>query len=224
MGLPSSPQDISHDDVPVEEIEDKAHLKPENSQGLSTGGVSRGTTASRFVENRRRLYSYEDYDDSINAAADVFALTIGTAAFESAIPAIVRIVSEGYVSTDDDMIELTVASDDIANLFERNDVGDILRGAVLSPALAIDTYYSAAVTNLSPLFKLPVDAVQRGRDHGLPTYNNAREVRSCLDRRKEGNSRIDCPTICLKTGAFKNNAVGVVGDAGSSICHNYLKF
>lgn len=185
MGLPSSPQAISHDDVNVEggqETENKAHLKPEYSQGLSTGGVSRGTAASRLVETHRRLYSYEDYDDGINAAADVFALTTGTAAFESAIPATVRIVSEGYVSTDDDMIELTVASDDIPNLFERNDVGDILRGAVLSPALAIDTYYSAAVTNLSPLFKLPVDAVQRGRDHGLPTYNDAREVRSCLAR------------------------------------------
>lgn len=182
MGLPSSPQDISHDDVIVEEIEDKAHLNPEYSQELFTGGVSPGTTASRSVKNRRYLYSYEDYDDSINAAADVFALTTGTAAFESAIPATVRIVSEGYISTDDDMVELTVASDDIANIFERNDVGDILRGAVLSPALAIDTYYAAAVTNLSPLFKLPVDGVQRGRDHGLPTYNDAREVRSCLAR------------------------------------------
>lgn len=33
-----------------------------------------------------------------------------------------------------------------------------------------------AISNGSPLFKLPVDAVQRGRDHGLPTYNDARLV------------------------------------------------
>lgn len=80
----------------------------------------------------------------------------------------------GYVSANDDNIELTVAAEDMAGLFERNSIADILRGAVLSPALAIDTYYAAALTNLSPLFKLPVDAVQRGRDHGLPTYNAVR--------------------------------------------------
>lgn len=125
---------------------------------------------------RRRLYSIGDYDDTANAAVDVFTLIAGAAAFESALPSNVRIVSEGYVSADEDNVELTVACEDLAGLFERNDVGDILRGAVLSPALAVDTYYSAAVSNLSPLFKLPVDAVQRGRDHGLPTYNSAREV------------------------------------------------
>lgn len=53
---------------------------------------------------------------------------------------------------------------------------DVLRGAVLSPVLAVDTYYAEAISNGSPLFKLPVDAVQRGRDHGLPTYNEARLV------------------------------------------------
>ena len=52
----------------------------------------------------------------------------------------------------------------------------MLRGAVLSSVFAVDTHYPAAVSNGSPLFKLPVDAVQRGRDHGLPTYNDARLV------------------------------------------------
>lgn len=52
----------------------------------------------------------------------------------------------------------------------------MLRGAVLSQVFAVDTHYPAAVSNGSPLFKLPVDAVQRGRDHGLPTYNDARLV------------------------------------------------
>lgn len=55
-------------------------------------------------------------------------------------------------------------------------IADVLRGAVLSPAFAVDTRYAMAISNGSPLFKLPVDAVQRGRDHGLPTYNDARLV------------------------------------------------
>ena len=128
------------------------------------------------LQTRRRLYELSDYDNTVNPAADVFTLIAGAAAFESALPSTVRIVSEGYVSVPEDHVELTFACEDLAGLFERNAVGDILRGAVLTPALAIDTYYSAAVSNLSPLFKLPVDAVQRGRDHGLPTYNNVREV------------------------------------------------
>eukprot|EP00904_Undaria_pinnatifida_P011027 jgi/Undpi1/7054/HiC_scaffold_21.g09528.m1 len=126
--------------------------------------------------HRRRLYSPDFYDQTTNAAADVFTLTAGAAAFESALPPTVRIVSEGYVSAAEDNIELMVACEDIAGLFRRNDAGDILRGAVLSPALEVDTYFSAAVSNASPLFKLPVDAVQSGRDHGLPTYNDVRQA------------------------------------------------
>eukprot|EP00904_Undaria_pinnatifida_P011031 jgi/Undpi1/7058/HiC_scaffold_21.g09532.m1 len=126
--------------------------------------------------HRRRLYSPDFYDQTANAAADVFTLTAGATAFESALPSTVRIVSQGYVSVAEDNVELTVACEDIAGLFQRNNAGDILRGAVLSPALEVDTYFSAAVSNASPLFKLPVDAVQRGRDHGLPTYNDARQA------------------------------------------------
>lgn len=119
-----------------------------------------------------------DYQADANPAADVFTMTVGAAAFESAVPSTVRIVSEGYIPTAYDRVELTVARENMATLFEQeNSVEDILRGAVLSPALEIDTYYAAAISNLSPLFKLPVDAVQRGRDHGLPTYNAARVVR-----------------------------------------------
>lgn len=54
----------------------------------------------------------------------------------------------------------------MAGLFERNDVGSILRGAVLSTSLAMDVHYPAAVSTLSPFFKIPVDVIQRARDHG----------------------------------------------------------
>lgn len=86
-----------------------------------------------------------------------------------------------YVSVDDDNIPLSAASADMAGLFSRNPPANVLRGAVLSPALSMDPHYTPVLANLSPLFKLPVDAVQRGRDHGLPTYNAAREVSHALN-------------------------------------------
>lgn len=145
-------------------------------RGDSGGG---GLGGARAGLGRRRLADAANYNASADAGADVFTITAAGAAFESALPPTVRIVSEGYLSVAEDNVELTTACEDLAGLFARNDVGNILRGAVLSPALAIDPYYAGAVSNLSPLFKMPVDAVQRGRDHGLPTYNDARLVRAC---------------------------------------------
>lgn len=65
-----------------------------------------------------------------------------------------------------DNIELTMAVENLAGVFERNPVSSIIRGAVFSSSLAVDAHFPAAVSTQSPLFKLPVDAVQRGRDHG----------------------------------------------------------
>lgn len=64
------------------------------------------------------------------------------------------------------MTDLLEATKDLAGFVERNGIGPILRGAVLSKAGSVDAYFPASLSNLSPLFKLPVDAVQRGRDHG----------------------------------------------------------
>lgn len=65
------------------------------------------------------------------------------------------------------MTELHDASSDLAGFVSRNGIGPILRGAVLSNAASVDAHYPSSLSNLSPLFKLPVDAVQRGRDHGM---------------------------------------------------------
>ncbi|CAM9145144.1 unnamed protein product [Ectocarpus sp. 8 AP-2014] len=130
-------------------------------------------------ERRRRgLWILSDYDEEENPGADTFTLTAGAVAFESALPPTVRVVAEGYESTQYDYTELAAAvgADSLVSFFDSVEVADVLRGAVLSPVLAADSHSTTAVSNGSPLFKLPVDAVQRGRDHGLPTYNEARQA------------------------------------------------
>ncbi|CAM9150376.1 unnamed protein product [Ectocarpus sp. 12 AP-2014] len=127
-------------------------------------------------ERRRRgLWILSDYDEEENPGTDTFTLTAGAVAFESALPPNVRVVAEGYESTRYDNTELAAAvgADSLVSFFDGVEVADVLRGAVLSPVLAADSHFTTAVSNASPLFKLPVDAVQRGRDHGLPTYNDA---------------------------------------------------
>lgn len=71
-------------------------------------------------------------------------------------------------------MDLHEASKDLESFVRRNGIGPILRGATLSTSMGADAHYSAVVSNLSPLFKLPVDAVQRGRDHG------AHGCRACI--------------------------------------------
>lgn len=163
-----------------------------DSGGGGGGGASKSTPPH---DRHRRLYSLSNYEDSTNPAADVFTLTVGAAAFESALPSNLRIVSEGYVPTAYDGVELTVAREDMAALFAKNTVEEILRGAVLAPALEIDTYFASAISNLSPLFKLPADGVQRGRDHGLPTYNAARVV-GCIRFLSFGFTRRGTGCVC----------------------------
>ncbi|CAN0024237.1 unnamed protein product, partial [Choristocarpus tenellus] len=75
-----------------------------------------------------------------------------------------------------DLIALDAASLDISGLFERNGLSPFLRGALFSRSLSIDASFAEEVSNSSPLFMLPVAAVQRGRDHGVPSYNDAREA------------------------------------------------
>lgn len=54
----------------------------------------------------------------------------------------------------------------LEEVFQRYDVAMFIRGAALSPSLAIDAHFTSAVSTVSRLFKLPIDGIQRGRDHG----------------------------------------------------------
>lgn len=169
-------------------VNNNVRLEEDTTIGVPRGQVGEASGPSAMTSAQRRLpaeFTYDDYDDTVNAGTDAFFASVATIAFESSLPATIRVVSEGYLSTDDDGMELTVASGDLAGLFGRNDVASILRGAVLSPAQAVSAHFAAALSNFSPAFKIPADAVQRGRDHGLPTYNAAREVRHFFRTRRD---------------------------------------
>ncbi|CAM9394854.1 unnamed protein product, partial [Laminaria digitata] len=209
-------QHLTENDFIVQLLGDSIYnLGRASSTSTSTSVMGAGRKSGPPDVPRRRLQSLSDYDDTVNPAADVFTLTAGAAAFESALSSTVRIVSEGYVSTNEDNVELTVACVDLAGLVERNDVGDILRGAVLSPALAVDTYYAAAMSNLSPLFKLPVDAVQRCRDHGLPTYNSAREAFGLTAAADFSEITTDASVAALISDAYGGDVEKVDAIAGA---------
>ena len=133
----------------------------------------------------------DKYAFSLQAGPSHVSPVLGERAWVSVDPAVVSalysLVSnpEAYQSCTryqhfQDGIELTEAAEDIAGLFERNSVGSIIRGAVFSSSLAVDTHFSSAVSTTSPLFKLPVDAIQRGRDHGTALETLQLLFRHCL--------------------------------------------
>lgn len=144
---------------------EKQSVKPNNTHEFS-----------RFGRHRPNLLLYKKlHDDNYRPSGRKNNLH-SRAYFPSFLTHTLHTIHHRYISVDDDNIQLSAASADMAGLFSRNTPANILRGAVLSPALRVDPYYTPVLANQSPLFKLPVDAVQRGRDHGLPTYNAVREV------------------------------------------------
>lgn len=69
---------------------------------------------------RRALFRLREYEGDMNPAADVFAITAGTAALESALPSTIRVVGGGYVGTPYDHTELAtaVSGDGLATFFQ----------------------------------------------------------------------------------------------------------
>ena len=85
-------------------------------------------------------------------------------------------------------IELATACADLAGLIERTGgIESIIRGAAYSRAQAMDASFVAEVSAFSPLFNLPVVAIQRGRDHGKQWGRALHQCRSS----KKGEKRED---------------------------------
>lgn len=130
------------------------------------------------------------------------------------------------------MTELYEASKDLAGFVSRNGIGPILRGALLSRAARIDVHYPASLSNQSPLFKLPVDAVQRGRDHGEFSSNcpqrvvvSLRNGHAVLKREHnfeyleagEGERRAVCYCCAYRHAASDSLSISLHGDPYSPL-------
>lgn len=73
---------------------------------------------------RRTLWGPEDYEEDTNPTVDVFTMTAGAAALESALPFTVHVVGEGYAGVPYDHTELApaVGGDGLATCFENVEV------------------------------------------------------------------------------------------------------
>ncbi|CAM9342758.1 unnamed protein product [Discosporangium mesarthrocarpum] len=128
------------------------------------------------VRRMRRLNRYASYSGATNAGVDVFFSTVVLPGLLSGLPSVIRLVDDDYAPIDEDLIPLHKASADLAGIVARHGLDPILRGGVFSKASATNVAFAEEVSNASSLFALPVMALQRGRDHGVPSYNDAREA------------------------------------------------
>lgn len=70
-------------------------------QQIEVGELGKGSGSKRWGWEGRKLLTADHYDGTVDAGADVFALTVGAVAFEAAIPPFLRIVTENYESADE---------------------------------------------------------------------------------------------------------------------------
>ena len=90
-----------------------------------------------------------------------------------------------------------MASADVAGLVKRNGgIEPIIRGAAYSRTQKVDASFVAEISSSSSLFNLPVETVQRGRDHGECIPQLIAGVK-CAGN--SGCSEIDAATLSSKS-------------------------
>ncbi|CAM9782649.1 unnamed protein product, partial [Ectocarpus sp. 12 AP-2014] len=129
------------------------------------------------VRSRYLTQSNGSYDAGTDAGTDVFFATVAAPALYSALPSTVGLLDDGFEVMAEHEVELATANADLAGLVTRiGGIEPIIRGASYARARGIDASFVAEVSVSSPLFNFPVEVIQRGRDHGVPSYNEAREA------------------------------------------------
>eukprot|EP00903_Cladosiphon_okamuranus_P012613 g11801.t1 len=149
--------------------------------GAVAGGVDGGrrwlgalenATHSRYLSQTNGTYHVQT-----DAGVDTVFSTVAIPAFYSALPPTVELLDDNFEIVEEHGVELVTASGDLAGFLTRiGGIEPIIRGAAYARSQAIDVSFAAQVAASSSLFNLPVEVIQRGRDHGIPSYNDAREA------------------------------------------------
>lgn len=125
------------------------------------------------------LDPYTGYDDGVNAGiANIFSTSAYRLGHSMLSSTLLRLkkngdpISEGNLALKDAFFD--------PNTFLESGVEPILRGLIAQTAQDVDVFVIDAVRNFlfgppgAGGFDLPALNIQRGRDHGLPSYNQAR--------------------------------------------------
>lgn len=133
------------------------------------------------------LPAYTGYDDSVNAQIDNEFSTAAYRVGHTMLSSFLQRVNED--GTQSFPLELRFAFFNPTNLQASEDLDNILRGMAVGRAQKVDTLVVDDVRNFlfgppgSGGFDLASLNIQRGRDHGLPTYNDVRTLHPDLTPR-----------------------------------------
>ena len=123
------------------------------------------------------LGPYEGYDKSVDPSIDVFFSTCAFRYGHSGLSGLVRLVHPSFRPMAEDPMLLRDVFNNTEKIMDelgaRVAATAILRGLAFEPAQAIDAYFVKDVALFTG--HMSVMNIQRSRDNGLPTYNDARD-------------------------------------------------
>ncbi|CAM9633673.1 unnamed protein product, partial [Hapterophycus canaliculatus] len=151
----------AYDDYPDDDDDGGRRLRRKRRRRRRLGALE------NIVRSRYLQQTNGSYDVETNAGVDVVFSTVAMPAFFSALPPTVGLLGDGFEIIDEHGVELATASADLAGLMNRvGGIEPIIRGAAYARTQVMDVSFAAQVSVSSPLFNLPVEVIQRGRDHG----------------------------------------------------------